>query len=274
MSAIYRAAVLGSPIAHSLSPVLHNAGYRAAGLSEWEYERIELTAEELPGFVLSCDESYRGFSVTMPGKFAALELATEATDRARRIGSANTLVRVPGGWRADNTDVDGLVGALGRLLRGGHPGDVLLLGAGGTARPALVALATMGATSVTVLNRSDRSAELAPILADAETELRCIGYDSGEDLDHLVRRHDMVLSTVPSSAIADKVRSLGRRPVLDVIYDPWPTPLCVQAAANGFRTVGGHVMLAHQSFGQFEQFTGHAAPRHEMTRALKAELGL
>ena len=89
----HRAAVLGSPIAHSLSPVLHSAGYEAAGLDGWEYERIECTAEQLPDIVGNADESYRGFSVTMPGKFAALEFADEVTDRARAIGSANTLVR-------------------------------------------------------------------------------------------------------------------------------------------------------------------------------------
>ena len=87
----YRAAVLGSPIEHSLSPVLHSAGYAAAGLDGWHYERIECTAEQLPEIVGSADASYRGFSVTMPGKFAALEFADEVTERARAIGSANTL---------------------------------------------------------------------------------------------------------------------------------------------------------------------------------------
>ncbi|HHU44776.1 MAG TPA: shikimate dehydrogenase, partial [Actinomycetales bacterium] len=108
----HRAAVLGDPVEHSLSPAIHNAGYAAAGLDDWEYGRFRCTAEDLPGIVGGADDSYAGFSVTMPGKFAALEFADAATDRAKAIGSANTLVRVDGGWRADNTDCDGVTGAL------------------------------------------------------------------------------------------------------------------------------------------------------------------
>jgi shikimate dehydrogenase len=103
----HRAAVLGSPIGHSRSPLLHNTGYRTAGLEHWSYGRFECIAEQLPELIGALDNSYRGFSVTMPAKFAALDFATERTDRAERIGSANTLVRigegVHAGWRADNT---------------------------------------------------------------------------------------------------------------------------------------------------------------------------
>ena len=97
-----RAAVLGSPIAHSLSPVLHTAGYAAAGLGEWDYTRIECTAAELPRVVGEAGPEFRGFSVTMPCKFAALEFADEVTARARAIGSANTLVRTGDGWRGQH----------------------------------------------------------------------------------------------------------------------------------------------------------------------------
>ena len=137
----HRAAVLGSPIGHSRSPLLHNTGYRAAGLEHWSYGRFECIAEQLPELIGALDNSYRGFSVTMPAKFAALDFATERTDRAERIGSANTLVRigegVHAGWRADNTDVDGVFGALAELdvsasLMGAH---ATVIGGGGTARP-------------------------------------------------------------------------------------------------------------------------------------------
>ena len=104
----HQAAVLGKPIAHSLSPLLHNAGYRALGLTQWEYTRIECDEHELPQVVASADASFRGFSVTMPGKFAALAVATDRTDRAQLIGSANTLVRSGDGWRAANTDCAGV----------------------------------------------------------------------------------------------------------------------------------------------------------------------
>ena len=107
-------AVLGSPIAHSRSPQLHLAAYRALGLADWTYERIECTADELPSLVGGFGPEWVGLSVTMPGKFAALQFADERTARAELVGSANTLVRTASGWRADNTDVDGVTGALGR----------------------------------------------------------------------------------------------------------------------------------------------------------------
>ena len=102
-----RAAVLGSPVAHSRSPQLHLAAYRALGLADWTYDRIECSADQLPSVVSAFGPEWVGVSVTMPGKFAALRFATERTERAELVGSANTLVRVPSGWRADNTDIDG-----------------------------------------------------------------------------------------------------------------------------------------------------------------------
>ncbi|MDO5512097.1 shikimate dehydrogenase [Corynebacterium sp.] len=268
----HRAAVLGSPIEHSRSPVLHNAGYEDLGMHDWEYTRIECTAEDLPRIVGEADESFRGFSVTMPAKFAALQFATEVTDRARRIGSANTLVRTAAGWRADNTDCDGITGALTELLgeRLTDTRRALVIGGGGTARPALWALANAGITDITVINRSDRSAELAPVLEPFGVDVRFAGFDS--DLRQASREAEVIVSTVPSAAVAGHEQALGHAPILDVIYEPWPTPLTVAAAANGFLTVGGHIMLAHQAYGQFEQFTGRPAPRTAMRRALEAAL--
>ncbi|AWB84101.1 shikimate dehydrogenase [Corynebacterium liangguodongii] len=269
MTTRYRAAVLGSPIEHSLSPVLHNAGYAAAGLDEWDYTRIECTAADLPAIVGGADESYRGFSVTMPAKFAALDFATEATERAAAIGAANTLVRTPGGWRADNTDCEGISGALDALLAGAPIGRALVIGAGGTARPALWALGERGVGRIDVLNRSDRSAEIAPLVRGAETTFS--GFDA--DLYGLAVAADVIISTVPAPALRDYADALGHAPVLDVIYEPWPTPLAIAAAANGYTSVGGLVMLAEQSFSQFEQFTGVAAPRQAMREALARHTG-
>lgn len=261
-----RAAVLGSPIAHSLSPVLHNAGYRAAGLEGWEYTRIECTAEQLPGVVAGAGEEFRGFSVTMPAKFAALEFAGESTERARAIGSANTLVRTGAGWRADNTDCEGIAGALDELLGGAPVRNALVIGAGGTARPALWTLGAWGVEKLCVLNRSDRSNEVRPLVRGAEVDF--VGFDA--DIKHLAMEAEVIVSTVPAAALAPYAEDLGHAPVVDVIYDPWPTPLATAAAANGHRTVGGLVMLAAQSYSQFEQFTGVPAPREEMRAALLA----
>lgn len=262
-----RAAVLGSPIGHSLSPVLHNAGYSAAGLTDWEYTRIECTAETLPEIVAGASEEYRGFSVTMPAKFAALEFADEVTDRARAIGSANTLVRTGATtWRADNTDCEGLLIALDELMRGAPIASAVVVGAGGTARPALWALQSLGVTRVTVLNRSDRSAELASLTQGMETAFAPL--DTSTDIAGITMSADAVISTVPSEGIAPYVNDLAHAPVLDVIYNPWPTALAVRAASHGYHAVGGLSMLAGQSYSQFEQFTAVDAPREAMREAL------
>ena len=207
----HRAAVLGSPIEHSRSPILHNAGYENLGMADWDYTRIECTAEDLPRIVGEADDTYRGFSVTMPAKFAALEFADEVTERARQIGSANTLVRTDAGWRADNTDCDGISGALGELLGERLDGTrrALVIGGGGTARPALWALANAGVDDITVINRSDRSAELAPLLEPFGVEFRFRGFDT--DLRAAAADAEVIVSTVPSAAS----RGMSRR---------WRTP--------------------------------------------------
>ena len=263
-----RAAVLGSPIAHSLSPVLHNAGFAALGLDDWHYGRSEVRAGQLAEFLSHVDSSFRGFSVTMPGKFEALEFADHVSGRANMIGTANTLVRHDDGWHADNTDGDGVLGALGALFPDSHRrlGHVIVLGSGGTSRPVLWALGTMGVEEVTVVNRRDRSSEWAPLAEAMGLRWRTATWDES------LPDSDAVISTVPSDALAGHEQRLAHAPVLDVIYEPWPTPLTIQAASNGYRSVGGHVMLAHQAFGQFIAFTGHPAPQEAMWKALEQEL--
>ena len=144
-----KAAVLGSPVAHSRSPQLHLAAYRALGLDDWSYERIECTAEQLPTLVGGFGPEWIGVSVTMPGKFAALRFADERTPRAELVGSANTLVRSGTGWRADNTDIDGVTGTLGAVS-----GHAIVLGSGGTAPAVVVGLAELGVQRITVVARS------------------------------------------------------------------------------------------------------------------------
>lgn len=265
-----RAAVLGSPIEHSLSPVLHKAGYDALDLQDWDYTRFEVT--DLAAFLAEVGEEYRGFSVTMPLKFDALACADIVSERAELIGSANTLVRTPQGWRADNTDTEGVLGALDELLGSSQPATALLIGAGGTARPVLWGLAQRGVTDVTVLNRSDRLDELRPLGDALGLSLHAATFE--DDLAGLARSVDLIVSTVPSAVVEEQLTQLAKAPVFDVIYDPWPTPLTVYAAADGYPTVGGHIMLANQAYSQFEQFTGHTAPRAEMLAALNAALKL
>ncbi|AQA05713.1 shikimate dehydrogenase [Mycobacterium sp. MS1601] len=260
-----KAAVLGQPIAHSRSPQLHLAAYRALGLTGWTYERIECTAEQLPALVDSLGPEWVGLSVTMPGKFAALSYASERTARAEQVGSANTLLRTDTGWRADNTDIDGVAGALGVRLSG----TALLLGAGGTAPAALVGLVSLGIEHVVVAARNkDKAARLVQLAASVGVSAECC------PLEHqALARHagvcSAMVSTVPADAVAPFAEALATAPVLlDAIYDPWPTPLAAAVSAAGGRVVSGLQMLLHQAFAQVEQFTGQPAPRQQMAAAL------
>ncbi|MBV9353819.1 MAG: shikimate dehydrogenase [Mycobacterium sp.] len=260
-----RAGVLGSPIAHSRSPQLHLAAYRALGLHDWTYDRIECGAEELPAVVGGLGPQWVGVSVTMPGKFAALRFADEHTARAELVGSANTLVRTRRGWRADNTDIDGVAGALGPVY-----GHAVVLGSGGTAPAAVVALAALGVDGITVVARNPQKAgRLVELGVRVGVATRFCDLASGALADAAAAA-GVLVSTIPADVAARYAETLAPVPVLlDAIYDPWPTPLAAAVAAAGGRVVSGLQMLLHQAFAQVEQFTGLPAPREAMTCALK-----
>ena len=264
-----RAAVLGKPIAHSLSPVIHNAGYAAAGLTDWSYTAIECAEAELPDLVAGLGPEWAGLSLTMPLKETALDVADEVSPVAASVGAANTLVHRPdGSWYADNTDVTGMVEV---LTEAGVPegAEVTLLGAGGTARAALAAVARLRAAHVTVVARRPAAVdELRPVAAALGVPLS--GAEWADAGRHLAA--DVVISTVPKGA-ADPLADRDWRPttvVFDVLYDPWPTPLAAAAASAGCRVVSGLDLLLAQAVGQFEHFTGVPAPVDAMRAALHA----
>jgi shikimate dehydrogenase len=254
-----RAAVLGSPVAHSRSPQLHLAAYRALGLTDWTYHRIECTADELPTLVGSFGPEWVGVSVTMPGKFAALEFADERTTRAELVGSANTLLHTDAGWRADNTDVDGVTGALGPVS-----GRAAVLGSGGTAPAAVFGLAELGVRDVLVVARNrDKAAPLIRLGERLGVDVRWV------ELGTPLAGVDVVVSTIPADVAARHVDSVAGVPLLlDAIYDPWPTPLAAAVEAAGGQVISGLRMLLHQAFAQVEQFTGQPAPKEAMSVAL------
>jgi shikimate dehydrogenase len=256
--------VLGSPIAHSRSPQLHLAAYRALGLRDWTYERIECSAAELPDVVGGFGPEWVGVSVTMPGKFAALRFADERTERAGLVGSANTLVRTPGGWRADNTDVDGVTGALGTAS-----GRAVVSGSGGTAPAAIVALAELGVADITVVARDpDKAARLVQLATRVGAAARFCDLDGGAVTD-AVAAASVLVSTLPADVAGRYAEVFAAAPVLlDAIYDSWPTPLASAVTAAGGRVISGLQMLLYQAFAQVEQFTGLPAPRAAMAAAL------
>ncbi len=260
-----RAAVLGKPIAHSLSPVLHNSGYAAAGLVDWRYTAIECAEAELPDLLAGLGPQWAGLSLTMPLKEVALAVADEVTPVAGALGAANTLVRGPRGWLAENTDAPGMVDALAAVSVS-TVDSVAVLGAGGTARAALAAATRLGCTSVTVYARRPEAVDELRLVAD-RLGLRLSHVDFGEAAR--CGAAELVISTVPKG-VADAVR-VDWRPggvLFDAIYDPWPTPLAASAQAAGVRIVSGLDLLLAQAVHQFRLFTGVPAPVAAMRTAL------
>jgi shikimate dehydrogenase len=260
-----RAAVLGKPVAHSLSPVLHNSGYAAAGLAGWSYTAIECAEAELPAFVAGLGPEWGGLSLTMPLKEAALAVADQVGPVAAALGAANTLVPRPDGWYAENTDASGMVDAL-RAVGVSTVDSVAVLGAGGTARAALAAAQHLGAAQVTVYARRPEAVDaLRPVAARlglriGHADFARAGESAGADL---------VISTVPRG-VADDL-AIGWRPevvLFDAIYDPWPTPLARSAEAAGCPIVSGLDLLLYQALRQFTLFTGLPAPVEAMRDAL------
>ncbi len=266
-----RAGVLGKPILHSLSPVIHNAGYAAAGLTDWRYTAHECAEAELPDFVAGLGPEWAGLSLTMPLKAAALGVADVASPLAEALGAANTLVRdSERSWRAENTDAPGMVDALRLVV--GTVEQVVVLGAGGTARAALAAARDLGAGSVTVYaRRPEAFLELAAVAEALGVRMTgadwaCIGESGHGDAD-------VVVSTVPKGVADSLAGSIQWRPgtvFFDALYDPWPTPLAAAAASAGCRVVSGLDLLLAQAVRQFELFTGVTAPVDAMRVALAA----
>ncbi len=257
--------MLGRPVAHSLSPVLHRAAYAALELG-WTYEAIDCGPDELPG-VLAERADWAGFSCTMPLKHAVLDVAAEIRPLARAVGSANTLVPGTHGWVADNTDVAGIVAALAEYAVA--PRTVTVLGAGGTSQAVLAALLALGVDACTVLVRDPSRAERA---RDTAGRLG-IGL-SVEALrpDAPALGADLIVSTLPGRA-ADPFADRAWTPtqaVLDVAYDPWPSALATHAGRAGARVVSGALMLLHQAAVQVELMTGQEPPVDEMREALRA----
>jgi shikimate-5-dehydrogenase len=272
----HRAAVLGKPIAHSLSPVVHAAGFAAAGLFDWAYTAIECAEAELPDVVAGLGPEWAGLSLTMPLKEVALTLASSASPTATAIGAANTLVRRPDGtWYADNTDVPGMVRVLRDAGLGAGRPAITVLGGGGTARAALAAAAQVGAAEVTLVTRREATlTELTPVATALGLSLTGVAWTQAPSAFDA----DAVISTVPAGAADDLAALVSWRPgsvLFDAIYHPWPTPLAAAAAAHGVRVASGLDLLLAQALSQFEQFTGVVpAPEVAMGEALRAAAGL
>lgn len=262
-----RAAVLGSPIAHSLSPVLHRAAYRELGLADWSYDRFEVDEESLTGFLDGLGPEWAGLSLTMPLKRAVIPLLDGVTETAASVEAVNTVVFARDGRRTgDNTDIPGMVAALRE--RGIEQVDsAAILGAGATASSALAALARICTGEVVAYVRSaERAAEMRQWGERLGVEVRTADWaDAAEAL-----RAPLVIATTPAGTTDALAGAVPERPatLFDVLYDPWPTDLAARWSAYGGAVVGGLDLLVHQAVLQVEQMTGRApAPLDVMRKA-------
>lgn len=275
-ASVRRAAVLGSPIAHSLSPILHRAAYAGLGLRGWRYNAIECDEDGLAGLLATLGPEWAGLSLTMPLKRAVLPLLDTVSDLAVSVGGANTVVFRDGARHGENTDVHGIVAA---LAEGGvsAPAGATILGGGATAASAIAALREMGLAEVTLVVRSAARAGETLLAADRlGVAVTVRGFDEFGDPRFDVG--ELVVSTLPSGAadyLAQRVaQALPEKGALfDVVYSPWPTPLARLVRRRGLTVIGGFAMLLHQAVKQVELMTGRTdVPLEAMRAAGEAEI--
>ncbi|MDX3546971.1 shikimate dehydrogenase [Streptomyces europaeiscabiei] len=251
----HRAAVLGSPIAHSLSPVLHRAAYEQLGLVGWSYDSFEIDEEALPGFVEELGPEWAGLSLTMPLKRAVIPLLDEISETAALVEAVNTLVFTEDGRRVgDNTDIPGIVAAL-RKSGIEQVESAAILGAGATASSALAALARICTGEVVAYVRGEARAAEMQLWGDRlNIEVRTENWADAEQ----ALGAPLVLATTPAGVTDVLVGAVPEHPaaLFDVVYAPWPTKLAARWAAYGGSVVSGLDLLAHQAVFQVEQMTG------------------
>lgn len=274
-----RAAVLGHPIDHSLSPVLHQAAYAGLGLTGWSYQAVDVDEAGLAAFLAGLDGTWAGLSLTMPLKRAVRPLLVGESAMATAVGAVNTVTFTPEGPVGDNTDVTGIVAAL-REIGVSRVRRAAVLGGGATATSAIAALRELGCDRPSVhVRRLSTTVELQA--AAERLQVRAdLGGLSGAGLAPLAQA-ELVISTVPASAadaLAGPVLAAARRdgdalpPLMDVVYAPWPTVLAQRWTAAGGQAAGGFLLLLHQAGEQVRLMTGRTAPLERMRQAGEAEL--
>jgi shikimate dehydrogenase len=264
--------VMGWPVEHSLSPVIHNAAFAALGL-DWVY--VPLPVLPLHLFMALDGLAAMGFAganVTMPHKTAVADLVDDLSDDARRLHAVNTIVCDGEHLRGMNTDAPGFERFL-RMDAGFDPSgrDALIFGAGGAARACALALARGGAASLTVAAREPaRVSELAAAVDSLGTTVRAVAFDEAADIGA-----ELVVNATPLGAREELLPCPRIGPdalVVDLLYQPIVTPLQTQARAAGALVFGGLGLLLHQAALSFELWTGQQPPLEVMSAAALAAL--
>ena len=260
-----RAAVLGSPIAHSLSPVLHRVAYQQLGFTDRTYEAFDVDEAALPGFLAGLDAAeWAGLSLTMPLKRAIIPLLDKVSETALAVEAVNTVLFAEDGTQSgENTDVPGIVAALAE--HGISKADAAaVLGGGATAASAIAALASIVRGPVDVYVRSQRrAAELIPTAERCGVDLRVQPWAEARQ----VVEHPLVINTTPAGAADELAESVGEEKptgtLFDVLYHPWPTRLSAAWEQAGGGVLGGLELLIHQAALQVELMTG-ATPEQRL----------
>lgn len=270
-----RCAVLGSPIAHSLSPVLHRAAYAELGL-DWEYDAREMREDGLADFLDSLDDTWRGLSLTMPLKRAVVPLLDELSERALQARAVNTVVLGGGRRVGHNTDIPGAAAAI-RERTDDDLRTAMVVGGGATAASVVLALADLGCSSVRVVVRDPARVQDTLAAAGRHPARPRVDVVTFPELAREVEtlRPSILVSTVPADAQGEAVlRAASEAPVVfDVVYHPWPTPLARLALAQGSTLVSGLDLLVHQAALQVQLMTGaDEAPLEAMRAAGRAAL--
>lgn len=262
-----KAAVLGSPVSHSLSPVLHNAAYAALNL-DYTYSAVETERSELESFLTNRGSDWLGVSLTMPLKEVAFDFADTCDDLSNLTGAINTLV-FNDGIHAFNTDVLGIVDAVSEFGQSKISTGVIF-GSGATARSSLVALHRLGARTIDVVARNETDVQRMESIS-SKLELR-LHRTSVTDSDWMSA--DVVINTTPVGVLDEVAREVLSPTglLLDVVYDPWPTQLAACWSVMGGTIVSGLSMLLHQAGHQVTLMTGQPAPIDQMRTALNTEL--
>lgn len=280
--------VIGSPVAHSLSPVLHNAAFDALGLAEtWRSFAFEIPAGRAAEALDDMRQAgVTGLSVTMPHKADVAALVDECSDVARLLDAVNCVTNREGHLSGTNTDGEGFVASLARGAGFDPSGRrCLVVGAGGAARAVVLALAQAGASEVAVWNRTVERAVAAAALAGAAGVVA--GGAGGPDsaaLAQVAGAADLVVNATPLGMAGVPGADIGEWPVppewmhegqvaADLVYAPRPTAWLAAAARAGARPLDGLGMLVHQAAAQLARWTGREPPVEEMWRAAERALG-
>lgn len=249
-------AVLGSPIAHSKSPIIHQAAYRVLS-EDWAYSRFEVAKGGLKRFVENDGILHDGFSVTMPLKENAFQFATTHDIFSELTGAANTLVKIDSIWNAFNTDIFGIVQAIS-LNSSSIITSALILGSGATAKSALVALAQISPTAEVKIWARNKAAREG--LIDFGKSIG-LNISLARFIGVAIKKTDLTISTLPGGATDDLATKLAKRKalkprglLLDVAYDPWPSKLATFWTTRSQPVVSGLEMLLWQAVAQIRIF--------------------